>query len=98
MFDGTRLMGFLGTILVIIAYLPQIYHLIKERCSWGISIGAYCMWFVAALLILIHAVDIRDPVFIMLQSYQLVACGLIVVFCRKYKGSMCEAHRHPQLS
>lgn len=61
MIDGTRLMGFLGTILVIVAYLPQIYHLIKERCSEGISIKAYCMWSVAALLILVHAVDNMIP-------------------------------------
>lgn len=98
MFDGTRLMGFLGMILVIVAYLPQIYHLIKEQCSGGISLKAYYMWFVAAMLILVHAVAISDPVFIALQSYQLGACGLIVFFCRKYKDSICETHRHPQLS
>lgn len=98
MIDGTKLMGFLGTILVIIAYLPQIYHLIKEQCSGGISIKAYYMWFVAALLILIHAIGINDPVFIMLQSYQLGACGLIIFFCRKYKGFVCETHRHLQLA
>ena len=98
MIDGTRLMGFLGTILVIVAYLPQIHHLIKEQCSGGISIKAYCMWFVAALLILVHAIGIQDPVFIVLQGYQLVVCGLIVFFCKKYEGSICEAHRHPQPS
>jgi uncharacterized protein with PQ loop repeat len=96
--DGTRLTGFLGTILVIIAYLPQTYHLIKKQCSGGISIKAYCMWLVAALLIWVHAIDIHDPIFIAPQSYQLGACGFIVFFCRKYKSSICEMHRHSQLS
>jgi uncharacterized protein with PQ loop repeat len=98
MIEGTKYLGLLGTALVIIAYLPQIHHLIKEQCTGGISVKAYCMWFAAALLLLVHAIAIHDPVFIMLQSYQLGACGLIVFFCRKYKGSLCEAHRHPQLS
>lgn len=98
MTDGTGLAGFLGTILVIIAYVPQVHHLIKERCTGGISVRAYCIWLAAALLLLIHAIGIQDPVFIMLQGYQLAACGLIVFFCTKYKGSVCETHRHPQLS
>lgn len=98
MIDGTRVMGFLGTILVIVAYLPQIYHLISEHCSGGISIKAYCIWFVAALLILVHAIGIHDPVFIVLQSYQLAACGLIVFFCKRYEGSICETHRHAKPS
>lgn len=98
MIDGTKLVGFLGTSLVIIAYFPQIHHLIKEQCSGGISIKAYCIWFVAALLILVHAIGIQDPVFIVLQGYQLAACGLIVFFCMKYKGSVCATHRHPPSS
>jgi uncharacterized protein with PQ loop repeat len=98
MIDGAKLMGFLGTTLVIAAYLPQIRHLIKERCTGGISVKAYCMWFAAALLLLVHAIAIHDPVFIMLQGYQLAACGLIIFFCWKYKGSVCETHRHPVMS
>ena len=94
MIDSAKLMGLLGTALVIVAYLPQIQHLIKEQCTGGISVKAYYMWFTAALLLLIHAIAIRDPVFVMLQGYQLGACGLIVFFCWKYKGSVCEAHRH----
>lgn len=97
MMDGAKLVGFLGTILVIAAYLPQIRHLIKEHCTGGISLSAYYMWLTAALLLLIHAIAIRDSVFILLQAYQLGACGLIVFFCRKYRGSVCEAHRHPVL-
>jgi uncharacterized protein with PQ loop repeat len=94
MIDSAKLMGFLGTALVIVAYLPQIQHLIKEQCTGGISLRAYYMWFTAALLLLVYAIAIQDSVFIMLQGYQLGACGLIVFFCRKYKGSVCEAHRH----
>jgi len=94
MADATGLAGFAGTLLVIVAYVPQVHHLIKERCTGGISLRAYTLWLAAAVLLLLHAIGIRDPVFILLQAYQLTACGLIVFFCRKYKGSVCEAHRH----
>jgi uncharacterized protein with PQ loop repeat len=98
MFDGTRWIGFLGTALVIIAYLPQIHHLIKERCSAGISVKAYWLWFVAGLLMLVHAAGIQDPVFMALQAYQIGAGALIIYFGSKYRGSICETHRHPQPS
>lgn len=98
MSDAAKLIGFLGTALVIAAYLPQIRHLIKEQCTGGISLRAYWMWFTAAMLLLVHAIAIQDPVFIVLQGYQLGACGLIIFFCRKYKGSVCETHRHLVLS
>jgi len=92
--DATSLAGFVGTTLVIVAYVPQVHHLIKERCTGGISVRAYYLWFAAALLLMIHAIGIGDPVFILLQGYQLAACGLVIFFCTKYKGSVCEAHRH----
>jgi uncharacterized protein with PQ loop repeat len=54
--------GFLGTGLCFLAYLPQIVHLIKERCSAGLSLGAYFMWGIAAVLLLAYAIIQRDPV------------------------------------
>jgi uncharacterized protein with PQ loop repeat len=63
-----KIIGLVGSGLVIWAYVPQIEHLIKEHCSAGISRRAYALWFIAALLLLIHAVMIRDTVFIFLQA------------------------------
>ena len=94
MFEGTRWIGFVGTALVIIAYLPQIHHLIAERCSAGISIKAYVLWLVAGILMLVHAAAIGDPVFTALQGYQIGASALILYFGAKYKDSVCETHRH----
>lgn len=94
MFEGTQWIGFMGTALVIIAYLPQIHHLIAEHCSGGISIKAYGLWFVAGFLMLVHAVAIADPVFMALQVYQIGASALVIFFGWKYKDSVCEAHRH----
>ena len=84
--------GYAGTTVVILAYLPQIIHLIRERCSAGISHKAYLMWAGASALLLLYAVAIRDGVFIALQGYQLTAATLICFFCKKYEGHLCEEH------
>ena len=90
---ATQILGFVGTGLVIVGYIPQVVHLIKERCTAGISVTAFSLWCAASLLFLIHAAVIRDAVFVGLQTVNLVAGGLIVAFCKRYKGQVCPFHR-----
>ena len=42
-------LGFAAITLSILAYLPQIIHLITEHCSAGLSPRAYCMWVVSSV-------------------------------------------------
>ena len=88
-------MGYAGTGLVIIAYLPQVKHLFRERCSVGVSSSAYLMWGIASMLLLSYAIARRDPVFIALQSYQLGATVLIYLLSRRYRATVCEHHGGP---
>jgi uncharacterized protein with PQ loop repeat len=90
----TQILGFVATGLVIVGYIPQIVHLIKERCTVGISITAFSLWCAASLLFLIHATVIRDAVFVVVQTVNLVAGGLIVAFCKRYEGKVCAFHRN----
>ena len=78
---------------MIVGYIPQIVHLIKERCTPGISILAFSLWCSASLLFLIHATMIEDAVFVGVQVVNLVAGGLIVWFCKRYRGHVCPFHR-----
>ncbi|MHB8660763.1 MAG: PQ-loop domain-containing transporter [Minisyncoccota bacterium] len=87
-----EIIGFIGSGLVIWAYVPQITHLIREHCSAGISRRAYALWFIAALLLLIHAVMIRDIVFIFLQTANALLTLVILVFAYKYKNGICPTH------
>jgi uncharacterized protein with PQ loop repeat len=93
----SQVSGFLGTGLVIAGYVPQLYHLTKERCSAGLSLPAFVVWCSASLLFLTHAVMIRDVVFVGVQIVNLAASGVIVVFCKKYDGQVCPFHTgaHP---
>ncbi len=85
-------LGYAGTTLVILAYLPQIYHLLKEHCSAGLCVRAYLMWVAASLCLLSYAVIQRDGVFIALQGYQLLSTSLICFYCKKYEHNLCEDH------
>lgn len=89
----SQMLGVVATGLVIGGYVPQIVHLVKERCTAGISIPAFFLWSVASLLFLIHAAMIGDAIFVGVQTVNLVAGGLIVGFCKKYEGEVCPFHR-----
>jgi uncharacterized protein with PQ loop repeat len=87
-----QILGFVGTGLVAVAYIPQIHHLIKEHCSAGISIKAYALWFLASVLFLIHAAMIMDAVFIAVQAVNLVAICIIVICAKRYEMQVCKTH------
>jgi uncharacterized protein with PQ loop repeat len=87
--------GYFGTALVIAAYLPQITHLVRERCSAGISFGAYVIWAVAAVLLLAYAVLAREPVFMALQTYQVLATGVICFYSKRFAYKFCPMHGGP---
>lgn len=53
----SQIFGVVGTGLVIVGYVPQILHLVKERCTAGISIPAFALWCSASLLFLISCDD-----------------------------------------
>ncbi len=84
--------GFVGTGLVIVAYLPQVTHLVTARCASGVSLGAYLVWSLSAALLLTYALSTADGVFIALQAYQLLALTTIYILARRHRGQSCELH------
>jgi lipid-A-disaccharide synthase-like uncharacterized protein len=89
----SQILGFLGTVTVVIGYLPQIRHLAREHCSAGVSIVAWQAWLIASFLIFLHALEVVDLVFITLQSVHIVAIILIIWLARRYRGMTCAFHR-----
>ncbi len=90
----THWAGYAGTALVMIAYVPQIFHLVAMRCSAGISLRAHAIWTVGSLLLVIHAIGITAPVFIALTGYQFVATLTIAWLAWIFKDRRCEKHSH----
>ncbi|MCB1003628.1 MAG: PQ-loop repeat-containing protein [Acidimicrobiales bacterium] len=89
---ATELAGFVGAALAGLAYIPQIWHLIHERCSAGLSRLAFSLWLTASILVTSHAVAIGEAVFVALGAVQLAATTLILAYTTKYAGSYCASH------
>jgi hypothetical protein len=92
MLRATELAGFIGAGLAGAAYVPQIWHLTRERCSAGLSRVAFAVWLVASLLVTSHALASGATVFIALGAIQLTATALILIYSTKYSNSYCASH------
>ena len=96
MLTATQIGGFVGAGLAGAAYVPQIFHLIRARCSAGISRLAFGVWLLSSVLITARAVAIGAGVFIVLGAIQIVATALIVVCAARYQDTPCPVHRPRQ--
>ena len=96
MLTATQIGGFVGAGLAGAAYVPQIFHLVRARCSAGISRLAFGVWLLASVLVTARAVAIGAGVFIVLGAIQIVATALIVVCAARYKDTPCPVHRPRQ--
>lgn len=78
-----QIIGWAGTALVVIAYVPQIYHLLVEKCAWGISILTWVIWLIGSLLLLAYCILRRDFLFIAVQSINITAIVTTIFLARK---------------
>lgn len=90
--NAPSIIGLLGAGIAGFAYLPQIIHLVKEKCSAGISRHAYALWILSSLLLTINALYIQSVVFIVLGVIQITATIIIFMFGSVYKNQTCEFH------
>jgi uncharacterized protein with PQ loop repeat len=90
---GAHWLGVVGTALVVVAYVPQMTHLMKMRCGDGVSLAAYLLWCSASSLLCVYAVIAEEPIFIALQGYHAAACGVILFFGVRYRTSRCPLHQ-----
>ena len=88
----TEIAGFAGAGLAGAAYIPQISHLIRARCSAGISRLAFEVWLLASLLTTARAIAIHAGVFIAVGGIQIVATALIMVCAIRYEDMPCPVH------
>lgn len=85
-------LGLTGAGLAAYAYLPQVTHVVRERCSSGLSERAFVLWLLASLLMTVHALTIAAAVFVALGILQVVATGIIAFCCHLYRDRVCPSH------
>ena len=92
MLTATEIAGFAGAGLAGAAYVPQISHLVRARCSAGISRLAFGVWLLASVLTTTRAIAIHAGVFIALGGIQIAATALIMLCATRYKDTSCPSH------
>ena len=92
MLTATEIAGFAGAGLAGAAYVPQVSHLIRARCSAGISRLTFEVWQLASVLTTARAIAIHASVFIVLGGIEIVATALIMLCAIRYKDTPCPVH------
>ena len=78
-----EMLGWLGTALVIVAYVPQIRHLYVEKCAWGISISTWLIWLVAGAFLLGYCIFRNDTLLIFVQGINIIAIVATIMLARR---------------
>jgi lipid-A-disaccharide synthase-like uncharacterized protein len=86
-----EMLGWTGTVLVIVAYVPQIRHLYLEKCAWGISISTWVIWLVAGALLLSYCIFRNDTLFAIVQVINITAIAATIVLARR-SDRICPYH------
>lgn len=86
-----EVIGWLGTALVIVAYYPQIHHLIVERCAWGISVLTWLIWLISSVLLLTYCLFRRDALMCVVQGINIVAITTTIILVRR-SNNICPHH------
>ena len=83
--------GWLGTALILTAYVPQMGHLIKEKCTAGLSMISWHLWLAGSLLLFGHAYARADAVIMAVQGINVLAVSLTLYLAKKYEGEACAS-------
>ena len=84
--------GYAGAVLAGAAYVPQIHHMVSERCTAGVSPPAFAVWLVASVLITVRAIATDATVFMVLGGVQTLATGFILGYVGLHAGCFCGRH------
>jgi len=87
-----KIIGWVGTALVVVAYYPQIHHLLVERCAWGISVLSWLIWLVASVLLLTYCVVRRELLMCVVQGVNIAAIVTTIGLVRR-SNNVCPYHR-----
>ena len=79
--------GIVGTVLIVLAYVPQITLLLSTRRAGALSLKSNALNATASGLLFAYALLRGDLIFSLVMGYQLAATILIVVLNTLYRGN-----------
>jgi len=72
-------LGLIGGVIGLSGYLPQIKKLVKVKKSNQFSIWAWSVWLTSCVLVLVYAISIKDPVYIVLEVLDVIFLSSILI-------------------
>ncbi len=87
-----QILGWLGTVLVMIAYYPQIRHLFVEKCAWGISLWTWVIWLFASVLLFAYCIS-RGEVLLSVSQVVNTLSIVTTIILVKRSPTVCPYHR-----
>lgn len=87
-----EVIGWIGTALVVIAYYPQIHHLWKQNCAWGISVSTWLIWLAASVLLLTYCISRSEILLSVVQVCSIAAILLTIILVRR-SNRVCPYHK-----
>lgn len=78
-------LGLVGGVIGLSGYLPQIKKLIKVKKSNQFSIWAWSVWLISCALVLMYAISIKDPVYIVLEILDTVFISIILIMIIRFR-------------
>ena len=86
-----EIIGWIGTVLVVIAYYPQIHHLFVEKCAWGISISTWLIWLFSSILLLAYCIWRKEALLTVVQVSSIAAIVTTIILVRR-SNNICAHH------
>ena len=80
----TELIGWIGVAAGVMVSMPQLVQSVKTKSTKGISIRTYQLLFLTVLCYLIRAIAIKEPVFIVSNSVNLIVTGAMLYLFKRY--------------
>jgi len=78
------IIGYMGNILLLIGYTPQIVKILRTKKAEDISIFMWIFYFFGDLFALTYAILTKDPVFIVLFGFFSLGNITLIILTRKY--------------
>lgn len=80
----SEIIGWVGVVLGVLISVPQLIKSVKEKSTKGVSKQTYQLLFLTIFCYLIRAIAIREPVFIVSNSVNLVVTGMFLYLFKVY--------------
>jgi len=77
------IIGYIGTLFISMMFVPQVYHIYKNKQVTGISYQSQFMSIISSIIMLIYG-TLLGSIPIMISNSCVMLCVLIII-CLKYK-------------